>query len=107
MYYIKYASILAAVGLAGAVGLSLLAHLFCTLKFPQMTRDGQYGMIFFFITGPMGWLLGSVLGAILANHNVKHLEGGGWLALVLVLMGLSISPYLGILPFAVIGYFTR
>src|SRR5439155_17479628 len=100
--------IIAGAGLAGAVGLSLLTDWYYRSTDPRVTHDGQYGMIFFFLTGPAGWLLGFLLGVILANRAIKQLEKIKWLVCILVILaGLLISPFLGLLPFMVIGYFSR
>ncbi len=99
--------IAAIIGLGAVVSilLSLLTHWYFTVTSPSMTRDGQYGMIFFFITGPLGWLVGSIAGVLIANRYFEHAYGSTPVAVFLVIGGLVFSPFFGMLPFTVIGWF--
>lgn len=99
MSYLICAGVIVAAGLIGAVGLSILCHGLIYALARPMTNRSQYGMIFFFLTGPLGWLLGSLLGVWLASHRHVGLFGFIALALLLVLGGLIVSPRLGMLPF--------
>jgi hypothetical protein len=93
-------------GVAVSVVLSLLTNWYFTVTSPRMVADGQYGMIFFFITGPLGWLVGSIAGVLIANRYFEHAYGSAPVAVFVVVVGLILSPpCLGLLPFMVIGWF--
>jgi hypothetical protein len=49
----------------GAIGLSVVFHFYALATHPQWTRDGQYGMMFFFGTVPVGAIVGAIVGFVL------------------------------------------
>lgn len=107
MRYLACFGAVVGIGIAGAVGLSLLTDWYFRITHDHVTGDGQYGMIFFYVTGPLGWLMGSLMGLLLVSVIIKQPNRILWLGSILVVLGLLISPLLGMLPFGVIGYFSK
>ena len=48
--------------IVGAIGLSVVFHLWAMVYHPAWTRDGQYGMMFFYGTVPVGAIAGAIVG---------------------------------------------
>jgi hypothetical protein len=87
-------SFLSRILLAGAVGawaFSFLVHLYNALRYPGMLGDGQYIFIFY-LTVPVGWLLGSSIGALLAYHTVPPPHPTPWKIIGLIVGGVLGSP---------------
>jgi hypothetical protein len=84
-------------GAVGAFGVSFLAHLYFAFSKPQMLSDGQYGMIFM-VTVPIGWLLGSVVGAGSAYRHKDESQPrhAGWKTVGLVMGGCLAGPFVAL-----------
>jgi hypothetical protein len=75
----------------GAWAVSFLIHLYNAIRYPQMLGDGQYAMIFL-LTVPVGWVLGSIVGKVIAYFTVPPPYPPFWQVLVLVVGGVLGSP---------------
>jgi hypothetical protein len=75
----------------GAWAVSFLIHLHNAIRYPQMLGDGQYAMIFL-LTVPVGWVLGSIVGTVVAYLTVPPPHPAVWKILVLILGGFLGSP---------------
>lgn len=76
-------------GVVGAIGVSVVTHLVLTANYPRMIYDGQYGMIFM-LTVPLGWLLGTPLGAVIAyqqNGSKERPRMAGLLVGLIIIVG--------------------
>jgi hypothetical protein len=80
--------------LAGALGawaMSFFIHLYNAIRYPEMLGDGQY-VFLFLLTLPMGWLLGSIVGAVVAYLTVPPPYPAVWKVILLILGGILGSP---------------
>ena len=89
-------------GLLGALLISVLTHLIYKLAYARAIYDGQYGMIFMG-TAPVGWLLGSAVGAAVAWCSRARPRRAGWVAGLLIAGGVMIGPFIGLGAVMVIG----
>jgi hypothetical protein len=75
----------------GAWAVSFLLHLYIAIRHPQMLGDGQYVFVFLG-TVPIGWLLGSIVGAVVTYLSPRP-HPAIWKIGALVIGGFLISPF--------------
>ena len=100
----KFAGLICLGGFIGGVTISLLTHLYWFIRYPEALRDGQYGMIFM-LTTPVGWLIGSVIAAIIAWHKGAPERGAGLVTGLLIVGGVVAGPVMGIIGLFAVNIF--
>jgi uncharacterized membrane protein len=86
----------------GAWAASFLIHLYNAIRYPKMLGDGQYVMIFF-LTVPLGWLLGSIVGTVVAYLTVPPPHPALWKIAALIIGGSLGSPFVAMFGGLLIG----
>lgn len=95
MRKLNFAGMIIAGGFLGGLLVSVVIHLVYTARYPHIIEDGQYGMIFMG-TVPLGWLLGSAIGTIVAWRAGIHPRQAGLVAGLLIAGGVVAGPSLGV-----------
>ena len=95
MRKLSFVGLILAGGFLGGLLVSVVIHLVYTARYPHVIEDGQYGMIFMG-TVPLGWLLGSAVGAIVAWRASARPRRAGLVAGLLIVGGVMAGPILGV-----------
>src|SRR5438876_2452442 len=82
-------------GAAGSWAVSFFIHLYFAIRYPKMPGDGQYVFIFF-LTVPVGWLLGSIVGTVAAYLTVPPPHPAIWKLVALIIGGSVASPFVAL-----------
>ena len=93
-------------GLCGVFGASFLFVIWTWLLQPRLFNDGQYVMVFF-VTCPLGWLAGSILGLVrgLVSASIVKPQHPYLLGIAAVVGGFLIVPVPGMMFMA--NFFAR
>lgn len=103
MRKLNFADTILAAGFLGGLLFSVVTHLIYTARYPRIIEDGQYGMIFLG-TVPLGWLLGSAIGDVVAWRTNTHPRRAGLVAGLLIAGGVVAGPCLGVAGVMVAGH---
>jgi hypothetical protein len=89
-------------GIMGAVGVSILAHIYHLMFGPEGINDERYIVLFIF-TFPIGYMIGSLVGMVI--HPQDQLpEKPGIIMSVLLLLGTLVSPFLFLLLMLILKF---
>jgi hypothetical protein len=87
-------------GVGGAWAVSFLLHLYLSIREPGAVGDAEY-MVIFCYTLPVGWLLGSIVGTVIAYLRVPPPHPALWKTIALIIGGMLASPVVAlvVMPF--------